>query len=210
MPRFFRSARFASAIALAVLSLPAFSANAVDKLTQFLDGLDSFEAHFVQTIETDSGIAGPFGGMLYVERPGRFRWEYEGDEGQLIVADGRRVWLLDRQLEQVSHQSQEAALRGTPAQLLVEADDFEQFFVAVDGGELDGQDWVELTPRDEESQFDFIRVAFDGDDMSRLEMSDKFGQYTRFAFADARRNPALDGALFEFEAPAGWDVFQTH
>lgn len=202
-------ARRVLAICLLALSVPLGAAPAAERLERFLDGLDSFEARFEQTIETADAVTGPVSGTLYVQRPGRFRWEYDGAEGQLIVADGKRVWLLDRELEQVSHQSQKTALRGTPAQLLTQQDAVEQYFTVAEGGEFDDRTWVELTPRDEESQFSFVRIAFDGEEMSRLEMADKFGQYTRFAFADLKRNPTLDAELFKFRPPSGWDIFQT-
>ncbi len=182
----------------------------VARLQSYLADLDSLEARFVQTVETQDGRTGPVEGTLFVQRPGRFRWQYDGEIGQLIVADGRRIWLLDRELEQVSHQSQKAALRGTPAQLLLTEGALSEYFTAVDGGDFDGVTWVELKPLDEESQFNLVRVGFRDGVLDGLEMLDNFGQYTRFVLSDVKLNPGLDEALFKFQAPAGWDVFQTH
>lgn len=192
------------------LGSTAHADEGLDVMNQFLTGLDSLDARFMQTVHTDNGVIGPLTGHLYVSRPGRFRWDYDDDEGQLIVADGKRVWLLDRKLEQVSHQSQDTALRGTPALLLVGSERVEEYFTPVDGGDLDGLIWVEMIPKDEESQFNLVRVAFDGDRLARIEMADKFGQYTEFALSDVQRNAVVDERLFKFEPPPGWDVFQTH
>jgi outer membrane lipoprotein carrier protein len=201
--------RLIAIVLLFVLVSPA-AAGAIERLDAFLEGLNSLEARFVQTVETEQGVSGPAVGTFYLQRPGRFRWDYDGEDAQLIVADGKRVWLLDRELEQVSHQAQESALRGTPAQLLAEKGAVEEYFTVADGGESDGQSWIELMPKDEESQFALVRIGLDGETISRLEMADRFGQSTRFAFANVRRNPPLDDGLFEFKPPAGWDVFQVH
>jgi len=197
-------------IVLSMLALSAVQAGAQDRLDGFLQGLDSLQARFEQTVQSDNGVSGPFAGTFSLRRPGQFRWDYDGEEGQLIVADGKRVWLLDRELEQVSHQSQDTALRGTPAQLLSGEDDVETYFTVTDGGEFDGLSWVDLVPRDEDSQFARLHLAFDGEELARIEMADRFGQYTRFRFHEVRRNLELDDGLFRFEPPPGWDVFQTH
>jgi outer membrane lipoprotein carrier protein len=39
-----------------------------------------------------------------------------------------------------------------------------------------------------------------------MEMSDNFGQITRFVFANVQRNPPLDEMLFEFHPPSGIDL----
>ena len=194
---------------LASLSAVA-SAGSVERLENYLAGLESLKARFSQTIETREAYTGPLEGTFYLQRPGQFRWEYDGREGQLIVADGKRIWLLDRELEQVSHQSQDDALRGTPAELMAEEGALEESFDAKDGGDINGLSWIDLTPSDPESQFVLVRVAFRGDALVRLEMLDHFGQYTRFVLSDVERNVSLDKALFRFEPPRGWDVFQTH
>jgi len=192
-------------------AIPAKAGTGVDALNRFLDGMDTFDARFEQTVYTENGgVQGPVGGHLYVARPGRFRWDYDGESGQLVVADGKRVWLLDRDLEQVSHQSQESALRGTPAQLLVGGEAVDTYFSVAEGDSFEGLTWVDLTPKDEESQFHLLRVGFSGDTLARIEMADKFGQYTSFELTEVQRNAALDDKLFVFEPPPGWDVFQTH
>jgi outer membrane lipoprotein carrier protein len=87
--------------------------------------------------------------------------------------------------------------------------DIEAEFEVIDIGTSQGLEWVELIPRSEDSQFIRILLAFDGKELQRMEMADKFGQVTRFRFFDVIRNPELDPALFRFDKPPGFDVF-TH
>ena len=197
--------RFLIAASLMLLFASQASAHKID---EFLDGLQTFQADFEQIVESGSGLTSPVYGVFYLKRPGRFRWDYKGDDAQLIVADGKRVWLLDRDLDQVSHQSQQRALRGTPAQLLSVRGGVEKHFSIQRDYEADGLQWTRLIPKDEDSQMEQVSVAFEGNQLKRLEMTDKFNQTTRFRFTNTTRNPRLNASLFKFEAPPGFDVWE--
>ncbi len=197
--------RFLIAAGLMLLFASQASAHKID---EFLDGLQTFQADFEQIVESGSGLTAPVYGVFYLKRPGRFRWDYRGDDAQLIVADGKRVWLLDRDLDQVSHQSQQRALRGTPAQLLSGRGGVEKHFSIQRDYEADGLQWTRLIPKDEDSQMEQVSVAFEGNQLKRLEMTDKFNQTTRFRFTNTTRNPRLNASLFKFEAPPGFDVWE--
>jgi outer membrane lipoprotein carrier protein len=197
------------ALGLLLWTTLASAADGPQRLNRFLEGLNTLQAQFQQTVISaghDQAIASK--GTFYLKRPGRFRWTYDEPEGQLVIADGNRVWLYDAELEQVSHQSQEEALRGTPALLLSGSGPVESHFEVVGLGSRIGLEWVELLPRGENSEIIKVLVAFRGDQLDRLEMIDSFGQISRFHFADIRRNPELDPALFRFEPPPGIDMLE--
>ncbi|VAX09016.1 Outer membrane lipoprotein carrier protein LolA [hydrothermal vent metagenome] len=177
-------------------------------LDLFLDNLGTLQANFEQSVLDDThSKATRFQGVLYLRRPGQFRWDYSEPYEQLIVADGNRIWVYDSDLEQVSHSSQEDTLKGTPAQLLSGTAPVEESFEVIDIGESQGMEWVELIPRDKESQFIRILLAFMGKELRRMEMADQFGQITRFQFTDIQRNLELPDKLFEFEMPEGVDSY---
>jgi outer membrane lipoprotein carrier protein len=187
---------------------PAAAAGA-ERLERYLKGLRTLTSEFEQiTLSADGGRMVESQGTLYLKRPGRFRWEYRKPVEQIIVADGKRVWLHDLELDQVSHQSQNSALEGTPAQLLAADDPIERHFRVLpwDGGE--GRQWVELQPRDPDSQVVKIRIGFIGEKLDTLLMEDSFGQLTRFSFTKTRRNRALDNSLFRLDQPVGGDFLE--
>jgi len=113
------------------------------------------------------------------------------------------VWLHDLELDQISNQSQDRALRGTPAEVLAGGAPIERQFKVLpwDGG--DGRDWVELQPKAEDTQVVKIRIGFLGDHLDTLLMEDSFGQLTRFTFTDTKRNPPLADSLFHLNLPPG-------
>jgi len=177
------------------------------KLDRFLSDLETLVADFdQQVIDTETDQVSQASGVLYVSRPGRFRWVYKGEYPRYIVADGRTIWLVESDLEQVSQRSQKAALEGTPAGLLAEEGTLDRDFDVQELGSRQGVSWIKLVPRDPESQFEQILIGFDGDQLASLEMADRFGQVTRFRFHDVKKNVPLSQELFRFVPPPGYDI----
>lgn len=185
------------------------SASGKDRLRDFLVDVESLQARFDQSVfDTSQGQTRRLEGVFYLQRPGKFRWDYTEPKGQIVLADGRTVWLVEEDLKQAYQKPQSDALRGTPALLLTEQLKLEDHFAIADLG--DGQDleWVELIPHDPDSQFARILLAFKGNELRRMELADKFAQVTRFSFSDIRRNPRLDPTLFVYTPPRGTQLFE--
>ena len=195
----------------AVLAIATGTATAggKERLQTFLDGVQSLQARFDQSVfDTSQGQTRRLEGMFYLQRPGKFRWDYTEPKGQLVLADGKTVWLVEDDLRQAYQKRQSEALRGTPALLLTEQLKLEDHFEIADLGAGQDLEWVELIPRDPESQFTRVLLAFAGNELRRMELADKFGQVTRFGFSDIRRNPRLDPDLFVYVPPRGTQMFE--
>ncbi|WP_295400713.1 outer membrane lipoprotein chaperone LolA [uncultured Thiocystis sp.] len=188
-------------IAVILLALVgAASADGADRVNAYLSDLNSLQADFEQyTFNADHTQMLEARGTLYLQRPGRFRWEYATPTKQVIIADGKRVYLHDLDLKQVSHQNQDQALRGTPALLLANPGPIEQHFKARPIDSTDGRDWVELIPKDQDTDVVRIDIGFGKDTLDSLIMQDSFGQETRLNFTGARRNTSLNAELFEID-----------
>ena len=145
-------------------------------------------------------------GTFAFARPGKFRWSYEKPYEQLVVGDGSKVWVYDRDLNQVIVRQLDAALGATPAALLAGDNALERNFTLVDGGSADGLAWVEATPKAAESTFTKVRIGFRDALPRAMELTDAFGQTTRLAFDAFERNVSLGADLFRFTPPAGADV----
>jgi outer membrane lipoprotein carrier protein len=158
--------------------------------------------------DTSQGQSRRLEGVLYLQRPGKFRWDYTEPKGQIVLADGKTVWLVEEDLKQAYQKPQSDALRGTPALLLTEQLKLEDHFEIADLGPSQDLEWVELVPRDPESQFTRILLAFKDSELRRMELADKFAQVTRFGFSDIKRNPRLDPKLFVYTPPRGTQLFE--
>ena len=190
---------------LLVVSLPAQAAG--ERLRQFLADTRSARAQFEQTVTAkDNRRVERASGNMMFSRPGKFRWNYAKPYEQLIVGDGAKVWIYDKELNQVTVKPLSATLGSTPAALLAGSNEFEREFEVLDGPKADGLDWVEARPRVADSLFAQVRLGFRGNLLERMELRDNFGQMTALRFLRFERNPKLAADNFRFQPPAGADV----
>ncbi len=183
-------------------------AAATDKLKNFIAATYSAQADFTQTVLNKSGkrLQSASGTMQFM-RPGKFRWAYQKPYEQLIVGDGAKFWLHDVDLNQVTVKKMDEALGSSPAALLSGNNEIERGFVLEDLGERDGLDWLQATPRTQDTSFEKILMAFNAQsDLLIMELYDAFGHKTVLKFSNMKRNPQLSPTLFKFVPPKGADV----
>ncbi|HHC72089.1 MAG TPA: outer membrane lipoprotein chaperone LolA [Thiotrichales bacterium] len=187
----------------------AHAGTAMEALRAFYSGVESLHARFQQTLLDDRGeVVQRASGELWMQRPGRFRWDYQDPYRQLIVGDGTRFWLYDEDLEQVTVKRMDAALGTTPAMVLSGRQPLEENFRIEEAGQRAGVEWVALEPRRNDTDFALMRVGFLEGQLRELELEDRLGQVTRIRILDLERNPDLDPELFTFTPPAGVEVVE--
>jgi chaperone LolA len=176
-------------------------------LDYFLTKLESFQADFTQTLSNEQGVTlETSSGVVYMQNPSKFRWVYQEPYAQLIVTDGKTLWLYDEDLAQVSIRDIEESINNTPAAIISGQENIDKYYVTVDMGKIEGYDWIELTPKDVENQYNSVRLGFDDNNLGMMIMFDNLGQVTRIDFHNPVRNKRFGGPLFTFETPEGVDV----
>lgn len=190
-----------------LLAGPAQSAAQQWSVPRYFQDLQSLRADFVQRVfDERAQIIQTSSGQMLMQKPGKFRWDYQTPAEQIIVADGERLWAYDVGLEQVTVRKLDTALSSTPLALLSGTAPLDETFTIGPVRQRDGLDWYELTPRQPQPEFRLLRVVFKGDRLVSLELEDGFGQRTRLDFQKLERNPVLDPALLKFTPPPGVDV----
>ncbi len=204
-----------AAVAL-VLAGTMAPARAATPLEQFLDGLDTWRSDFTQEVVDAKGkVVDAGAGELIVQRPGRFRWDYrpraaDAGAGQLLVADGRNLWFLDRDLEQVTVKPLGQSLSATPMLLLsASLDELHAAFEQKGGARRDGLEWVTVVPRAQDAEFSRAEVGFDGRRLARMVVADRLGQTVTLKFGHGVRNARVAAQELQFQPPAGADVIGT-
>ncbi|HET8584832.1 MAG TPA: outer membrane lipoprotein chaperone LolA [Casimicrobiaceae bacterium] len=190
------------------LSLPgSVMASGLDELHAFLEGTKTAQGNFAQVVTNREGrTTQTSSGTFAFERPGKFRWTYAKPFDQLIVGDGEKVSVYDRDLNQVIVRKLDAALGATPAALLAGDNALEKNFTLTASGSDQGLEFVDALPRAGDSQFKKIRIGFANGLPKKMILSDAFGQTTDLTFSDVERNPKLATNLFQFTPPKGADV----
>lgn len=188
-----------------LLAGPAWGETRV--LDTFFSEVSSLEATFEQiTYDDRDQIVEEAHGTFRMLRPDRFTWRYESPYQQEVTADGKRLWVYDVELDQVSVRDLDEALGRTPASLLTGDRHPEDSFRVKALGQADGVTWFRLSPESEDTGFDRVVLGFDGETPRRMILEDSFGNTTELTFSEVRLNPRLDPERFDFEPPEGADV----
>ncbi|MEQ1485477.1 outer membrane lipoprotein chaperone LolA [Methyloglobulus sp.] len=183
-------------------------AEPVTQLKVFLKVSKSLSADFKQVLINEAGNPTQTSyGVFYLQRPGKFRWDYQKPFQQQIVSNTGKVWFYDTDLEQVTVKKVDESLGSTPALLLsgdVSLDDN----YTMEGQGIEGElQWVKLLPKSQDSSFKYVLIGLSKGTLAGMELSDNFGQLTRIYFSNVIVNAPLKQTLFEFQAPKGADVF---
>jgi outer membrane lipoprotein carrier protein len=203
-----RTSLFGALAALALLASPAVRADAVQTLRDFVREVKTGQASFTQTVTAADGVRRrSSSGSFEFERPNRFRFSYEKPFEQLIVADGRKVWIWDADLNQASSRAYSQALGATPAALLA-GTNLEADFTLSNAPAADGLQWALAVPKAQDGSFQSMRVGFQGRELAAVEIVDSFGQRSLLRFANFKTNPPLAAARFSFVPPPGADVIE--
>jgi outer membrane lipoprotein carrier protein len=217
------------AAGLTTVMCAAAQADGVATLRSFVKDVQSGRANFTQVVTSPDGKKNrKSSGMLEFQRPNRFRFTYNGPTEQLIVGDGKQVWLYDSDLNQVTVRPMSQALGATPAALL-SGGSLEKDFTLKNATAMptahsssaatatstlsqatSSLEWVEALPRHKEGQFQSVRIGFQkgNGQLAALEILDSFGQRSRLDFTQVESKLGFAPNHFQFKPPAGADVLQ--
>ncbi len=204
-----KKTRWLVAALLSVTNLIAIAEDApVKQLKAFLNSTKTITANFKQVLINEAGD--PFqssSGLFYLQRPGKFRWDYTKPFQQQIISTSGKVWFYDADLEQVTIKKLDESVGSTPALLLsgdVPLED--NYNIAQQGSEGD-MHWIKLVPKSQDSTFKYVLIGLEKGVLNGMQLNDNFGQLTRIYFSNVKLNQTINPDLFEFKAPSGVDVF---
>ncbi|MCB6185235.1 outer membrane lipoprotein chaperone LolA [Leeia sp. TBRC 13508] len=194
-------------VLLAAAMATSVHADAIGQLKSFLGNTQTVSSTFSQVVQgkkkTNTST-----GTFELQRPGKFRWEYLKPYQQLIVSDGKKVWVYDADLEQVTERKLDQALGDTPAALLSGSNELEKGFSLKNLSDKDGLSWVEALPKQKEGTFEKIELGLQDNLLKRMILKDQFGQTTTLDFANIVKNPKIELKRFSFTPPAGTDIIK--
>ena len=187
---------------------PAYAvADGYERLDRFFEKVTTFKASFIQVVLDENLLAlEETSGLLWIARPGRFRWDYESVHRQSIVADGEVLWLYDVELEQVTRRAQESAIGQTPAVLLSGGQQYRKDYNVTILGRQGAVNWISLVPKLSDGSFAEIQLGFEGETLRLIQLLDELNQITRVTLANVVENEPIPDSVFRFIPPTGVDV----
>ena len=158
--------------------------------------------------QAESKVSAPSTGTFVFARPGKFIWTYQKPYEQLLQADGDKLYIYDKDLNQVTTRKLGSALASSPAAILFGSNDLEKNFTLREAGKKDGLEWLEATPKTKDSTFEHIGIGLRNGLPESMILRDTFGQMSLLSFTKFEKNPVLTADQFKFLIPKGADVSQ--
>ena len=201
-----------------LLSVIAFApllvhAAALDQFKSFVASTKAARGEFTQQqvkmMDGTAKVSNVSSGSFSFARPGKFIWTYLKPYEQLLQADGDKLYIFDKDLNQVTVKQLGNALGSSPAAILFGSNDLEKNFTLSEAGTKDGMEWLEATPKAKDSTFEHIGIGLRNGVPQAMELRDSFGQVSLLTFKKFEKNPALPANGFKFVVPKGADVFNN-
>ena len=181
--------------------------NARQRLNNFFTNVNTLKGSFTQQVYDKKGKKiQQATGQVYLNRPGKFRWVYATPDPQEIIADGKNVWIYDKDLEQVTVKPMTTAISSAPIAILTRKTVPDaQFKVTKLNIKSDGLDWFDLKPHRKSRDFKSMQLGLDTKGVRKMVMFDQLGQKTIINL-NVQNNAQVSGSNFFFRPPANVDV----
>src|SRR5271166_58018 len=85
----------------------------LNRLQKHYQQTNSFSAKFKEQIIPAGGAKREREGTVYYRKPGRMRWEFDGQDNEIIVSDGKLLYSYQPDLNQVIETPLEEAFRSS-------------------------------------------------------------------------------------------------
>ena len=181
---------------------------------QVYQGMASFQGSFSQEDRLPGAASLTASGTIAYRKPGRMRWEYAPPNEQLLVTDGKTVWLYDPLLESVTEQALRDVTEGTPLKFLLGAGSLTRDFTCravtrpPQAGE--GLTYLELVPHTAIPTLAFLQLGVRADS-ARIEafrMLDTQGGERWVRLRNLKTDVSLPAEQFTFKVKPGMDVIK--
>ncbi len=180
---------------------------AAQQLSGLLSNLHEFTAEFKQnTYDAQHKLIQQSEGQLALLRPGNFRWETLAPMHQLLITNGKSLWIYDVDLEQVTQQQLDNQGELNPAQLLSGSlQSLESQFTLSQKNNTNTQVF-KLVPKAKEAAVAWIQLQFENGQLKSMQFANELGEINDFQFSNIQKQSHLRSKEFNFKAPAGVDV----
>ena len=183
------------------------TSSSVSLLERFFNNVRTYQADFNQVVlDAEGNKIQESSGRLWIKRPGKFRWDYKVPFTQKIIGDGKKVWIYDPELKQVTVKDYQGSVSQTPALLLAGNQKLTNNFIIKNLGAKKNITWISLKSKRQQENFSVIKIGFKNKKLLVLELVDSFGQTTRINLKNVKENLSLNKRIFRLTPPEGVDI----
>ncbi|CUH51029.1 LolA family protein [Shimia marina] len=194
----FRSIVLATVAAL-VAALPASAQkSSLQALSDYLNSLKTVEAEFIQVSDDGSVQTG----TLFIQRPGKMRFEYDPPQKSLVLASNNAVAIFDGR---ATGRPEIYPLRRTPLSLILARNVNLGAANMVVGHSFDGKHTIVTAQDPKEPETGQLQMKFLGDPIILQEwvIQDATGAQTTIRLKDVETGMSFPRSLFNIDTEVG-------
>ncbi|WP_264769745.1 outer membrane lipoprotein chaperone LolA [Coxiella burnetii] len=182
--------------------------DATTQLSQLLSNFRTYQANFNQiTFDGQDRVIQQSHGRVMIMRPGRFRWETDSPTKQIIITNGKTLWVYDVDLSQATQQPLAQKTNINPASLLSgSVKDLKQKFTITISPTSDAATFQLVPHLGKSLNFNWIRLKFSKKQLTEMTVLNNLDERSIFQFSQIKVNAPLSSTLFEFKPSRGIDV----
>jgi outer membrane lipoprotein carrier protein len=183
-----------------------------DGITQFHQFLkrNNIRANFTQTV---IGIKKNLvsNGILEISRPNKFKWNYIS-EGQVIISDGRTIYIYDQPLQQVTEKKFTATIGKSPAVLLAGDSNINTLYNITNLPNNNGISWVKLTPKksNDNNGFKDIKIGLQNSLITSIIFIDNFDHKTKIELTNIKTGIIFPRNNFRFTIESNIEIVKDN
>jgi len=190
--------------------------NILANIQQAYENTIDFQADFQQISFIKSiGEEQKASGKVYMKKPGLMRWEYLNPEKQLIILDGKVLWIYSHENKQVIKNDLINNFDSkTPYLFLLGLGKIEDEFNVkyINGGASSKKDWLflELRPKKEQPGLEklVLKINPKNFQVEGSSIFDYYGNITSIDFYDIQINRDIPVSLFQYQVSEGIEVIE--
>lgn len=188
-----------------VLSFAEDASEVVSKLQRKYESISTIKADFTQEV-TSKGMA-PMKSMgsVWLKKPGKMRWEYTEPAKDLIVSDGKTLWLFQPDLNQAIKSQAATGASSMATDFLTGMGNIEKEFIVLLSAANGPRHVLTLTPRSAQQGIKklVLEVGKKSYLVEKTVITDHFGNQTTVNFTGMKLNSPVKDSLFKYAPPKG-------
>jgi len=213
----FAHAAIVSLLIITTLSLSSF-ADSVHDIAQRVDRrynhLTTLKAHFEESYN-GAGIARNESGELWLQKPGKMRWQYEQPAQKLFIVDGKNAYFYvpsERQARKMPAKKLDdfrSPIRYLLGKTKLE-NEFNNLAISTELPKQAGNVVLQGIPKGMEDRVQRVLLEITpANQIARIQIEEIDGSITEFRFRDIQENVAVNAELFRFSPPPGVEIIQA-
>jgi outer membrane lipoprotein carrier protein len=184
-----------------------------DRVDKRYNHLTTMKANFQESYN-GAGLARSESGELWLEKPGKMRWQYEQPSQKLFIVDGKTAFFYvpgEHQVRRMSAKKLDdfrSPLRYLLGHTKLQSE-FSKLEVAPDPPQQAGNAVLQGVPKGMEDRVQRVLLEItSNNEISRIRVEELDGSITEFRFSDIQQNVSVKPDLFHFTPPPGVEVVE--